>query len=84
MNPNVLILGAAATGLIVNTLAIIAVAWRGGRLLGRMEGTLQQLTDSVNALATEVKDIAASHAEVKERLASLETTRDGDRRKGGR
>ena len=84
MSPNIIILGAAAAGLIVNTLAIIGIAWKGGRLLGHMEGTMKQLTDSVNTLAGEVKDLATASSDLKERVASLESTRDGDRRKGGR
>lgn len=85
MNPNAIILGSAAVGLIVNTLAIIGVAWKGGHLLGSMQGTMQQLTLSVDGLTEEVKHLRDENGELKERVASLESTREGDRRgKGGR
>ena len=46
-NISIVILAAAAVGLIVNTIAVLGVAWKGGHILGRLE-------QSVNTLATEV------------------------------
>ena len=50
MNQGLLILAAATLGLIVNTLAILAVAWRGGRVIGMMTSTLDQLSVEVRTL----------------------------------
>lgn len=44
----VVVLSAAAVGLLVNTLAVLGIAWRGGRVLGKMETSLE-------SIATEVK-----------------------------
>ena len=46
-NISLIILAAAAIGLVVNTLAVLGVAWKGGHILGRLEA-------SVNNLSTEV------------------------------
>lgn len=44
------ILLAAAVGLVVNTLAILAVAWGGGRVLGKLETAVGILSDEVRSL----------------------------------
>ena len=44
------ILSAAALGLIVNTLTVLAVAWKGGRFLGHIETTMGSLATEVTAL----------------------------------
>jgi uncharacterized protein YoxC len=47
---SLVILGAAAVGLIVNTVAILGVALKGGRILGRMETSVEGLTEEVKEL----------------------------------
>ena len=41
------IIVAAALGLIVNTLAVLGVAWAGGRLLGKLEKAVEVLGEEV-------------------------------------
>jgi hypothetical protein len=50
MNPSAIILTAAIAGLLVNTLAVLAVAWRGGRTLGHIDGTLERLSGELSLL----------------------------------
>lgn len=45
-----LLLGAAACGLIVNTMAVLGIAWKGGQLLGRMDQTMDGLSEEVRML----------------------------------
>ena len=66
------ILGAAALGLIVNTLAVLGVAWRGGRFLGHIETTMGSLATEVAALRKSRDDhdhLSHEHAKLLERVA---------------
>ena len=65
------ILGAAALGLIVNTLTVLGVAWTGGRFLGRIETTMGSLATEVAALRTSRDShdhLANEHAKLLERV----------------
>ncbi len=50
MNPSALILGATVLGLVVNTIGIFLLVWRGGRLIGRMEGNQEKFTEELDRL----------------------------------
>lgn len=50
MNVDLVILVAALVGLVVNTLAILTVAWRGGQIIGTMTSTMAQLSQEVHQL----------------------------------
>lgn len=69
-SPN-LVLVAAAVGLLVNTLAILAIAWRGGYHLGRMSSAVETLAREVGLL----REATSAHARSLARLEGLEGTR---------
>jgi len=68
MNATAIIVLASAFGVIVNTIAVLGVAWRGGRLLGHIDGTLERFSAE---LAT-VKDHPQILARITEQLNQLE------------
>jgi DNA-binding helix-hairpin-helix protein with protein kinase domain len=72
MQPNTLILGAAAVGLVVNTLAVLAVAWKGGYLLGQVESTLKELAKDGEVFRVWKDGHAELIARVVQQLDSLE------------
>ena len=72
MNPNALILAAAAIGMVVNTFAILGVAWRGGRLLGHMDGTIDRLSEEVRLLRVTRDEHATLLARAIQQLDDLE------------
>ena len=49
MNPTLVVI-VAAIGLIVNTIAILGVAWKGGHILGRLEQAVSTLASEVGTL----------------------------------
>lgn len=50
MDLQAVVIAAAALGLIVNTLAVLGVAWKGGNLLGRMDSSIGVLSAEVGKL----------------------------------
>lgn len=77
----------AAVGLFVNTLAVLAIAWRGGRILGSLETTMGTLTSEVRDLRTTRDDHMGILSRVVGQLDDLERRvghLEGNVRKGGR
>ena len=70
--PSMLILVAAGIGLVVNTLAILAVSWRGGRVMGSMTGTMAQLSEEVRLLRATRDDHATAIARAVQQLDDIE------------
>jgi hypothetical protein len=68
LNTSLLVVLAAAIGLIVNTITILGVAWRGGQLLGR----LQQVVDTLGTEVTRLRDWRHDHDNVEQRVKYLE------------
>lgn len=54
MTPQSIIIAASVVGLSLNTLAIFGIAWRGGRLLGRLEGNMENITEGLERLSSVV------------------------------
>lgn len=66
------VLAAAALGLIVNTLAVLAIAWRGGRLLGRMDQSMVTLSEEVRLLRVSGAETSSTMARTVAQLDGLE------------
>lgn len=74
-------------GFIVNTLAVLGIAWRGGRILGSLETTMGVLSNEVNALRKTRDDHMGILERVVGQLNDLERRvgrLEGPVRKGGR
>lgn len=67
MNANAVFLAAAAIGLVAQGLAILAIIWRGGQLVGSINVTSSILADEVRLLRTSRDD----HAVLLARLGAL-------------
>lgn len=50
MNPSTVVIAAAGVGLVLNTLAVLGLAWRGGWALGQITTSLQNLANEVRLL----------------------------------
>lgn len=50
MNTSAIILAAATVGMVVNTAAVLGIAWRGGQFLGRLDRTMDVLGAEVGLL----------------------------------
>lgn len=66
------VLAAAAVGLIVNTLVVLGVALKGGRLLGAMETSVTTLSEEVGKLRERRHDDAQMLTRVVVQLDDLE------------
>ena len=75
---------AAAIGLLVNTLAVLGVAWRGGRLLGRMETSLETQTKNTGDLTNELRLSRVASVEQAEILARMVAQVDAIEQRVGR
>jgi hypothetical protein len=62
----------AALGLFVNTFAVLAIAWRGGRILGSLETTMGSLSNEVRDLRTTRDDHMGILSRVVGQLDDLE------------
>lgn len=62
----------ATLGLIVNTLAVLTIAWRGGRILGSLETTMGTLSTEVHTLRETRDDHAGILSRVVGQLDDLE------------
>jgi len=71
-NPSLIILLAAAVGLIVNTMAVLGVAWKGGHVLGRMEESVGRLSEEIHTLREARHDHANVLARVVANLDDIE------------
>lgn len=71
-NLSIIILAAAAVGLIVNTLAVLGVAWKGGHILGKMETSVETLSDEVSKLRERRHDDANLLTRVVAQLDDIE------------
>lgn len=67
MNSNALVIAGAVLALIVNSLAVVGIGWRGGRILGKLETTMGTLTGEVH----ELRKTRDAHTLI---LGNLETT----------
>lgn len=77
----------AALGLFVNTFAVLAIAWRGGRILGSLETTMGTLSTEVHTLRATRDDHAGILSRVVGQLDDLERRvgrLEGPVRRGGR
>lgn len=77
MNASAVFLAAAAIGLVAQALAILAIIWRGGQLVGSINSTSSILTE-------EVKMLRVSRDEHAVLLARLGALLDGVERRVGR
>lgn len=72
MNGTTIVLFATGVGLLVNTLAVLGIAWRGGRILGRLETTMGTLSDEVRILRATRDDHTGILSRVVGQLDDLE------------
>lgn len=68
MSTSLIVILAAAFGLVVNTIAILSVAWRGGHILGR----LQQVVETLGTEVTRLRDWRHDQDNLEQRLIYLE------------
>lgn len=69
MTPSVIILIAASAGLIVNTLAVLGVAWKGGHVLGQMQESLRAFTGDVEQFGRQLGELGVQTIENSETIA---------------
>lgn len=77
MNPIWIILP-SVVGFVINTLAVLGFAWRGGRLLGHIDGTLERFASELANLRDHPQILARVVAQLEaleHRVSSLETQR---------
>ena len=55
-------------GFVLNTFALLGIAWRGGRVLGRIDGTLERFAGDLEM----VKDHPVILARITEQLDNIE------------
>lgn len=72
MQPNGLVIAGAVVALIINSLAVVGIGWRGGRILGRLETTMDTLTKEVHELRATRDDHTGILARVVGQLEDLE------------
>lgn len=91
---SVIVLVAAALGLIVNTLVVLGVAWKGGGLIERLNSAVSFLSNSMKTLSEEVAGLRRTVEEnatiltrtvvqldgLERRTSELEDWRNRDRR----
>jgi hypothetical protein len=68
MTPQSIIIAASVVGLLLNTFAIFGIAWRGGRLLGRLEGSMENLTHEQARLVEVVDELGERFGALFEKL----------------
>lgn len=76
-----------AIGFLVNTFAVLGIAWRGGRILGALETTMSSLSAEVTRLRTTRDDHTGILSRVVGQLDDLERRvgrLEGPVRKGAR
>lgn len=81
-SPSYVILIAAAVGLVVNTIAVLGVSWRGGRLLGHIDGTLERFAGELDGLRDVPQVLARAVTQLENlehRVRRLEDQRDEGR-----
>ena len=83
MNPDLsfLVLAAAAIGLIVNTIAVLGVALKGGRILGRMETSVDILSAEVGMLRERRHEDAQILTRVVTQLTEVERRQETSERR---
>lgn len=77
----------AIVGFILNTLALLGIAWAGGRILGKLETTMGSLSNEVHGLRTTRDEHIGILARVVGQLTALEQRvgyLEGPLRKGAR
>lgn len=67
MEPNGLVIAGAVLALIINSLAVVGIGWRGGRILGNLETTM-------GGLSTEVHELRVTRDAHTRILGQMETT----------
>lgn len=67
MEPNGLVIAGAVAALMFNSLAVVAIGWRGGRILGNLETTM-------GTLSGEVRELRATRDTHTRILGNMETT----------
>lgn len=60
-------------GLLLNVLALLTIAWRGGQLVGSVNGTIQTLSNEVTILRTTRDAHVGLLAQVVEQLDGIES-----------
>jgi hypothetical protein len=71
--PPSLLLAVAIAGLCVHTIAIAAVIWRGGIMVGRVNTTLERLAEEIRGLRTTRDEHIGVLARVVGQLVALES-----------
>lgn len=72
MEPNALVIAGAVVALIINSLAVVGIGWRGGRILGSLETTMGTLSTEVHELRKTRDDHTGILARVVGQLDALE------------
>lgn len=72
MEPNALVIAGAVVALIINSLAVVGIGWRGGRILGHLETTMSTLSEEVHGLRATRDDHTGILARVVGQLDDLE------------
>lgn len=57
MQPSSIILAAACFGLVINSLVVLGIAWRGGHILGRMEGAMDTMASGLERVVKELDEL---------------------------
>lgn len=71
MNPPVIILIAASVGLVLNTIAVLGVAWKGGYVLGQMQSSLHTFSSEMDKALEELSQLGLM---VGQNTANIERT----------
>lgn len=79
-----LVEAAAALGLIVNTIAILGVAWKGGRLIGGMDKSIKDFGEDVGRFTTEISSLSETSKLNAENIARAAVQLDGLERRVAR
>ena len=72
MEPNALVIAGAIVALLINSLAVVGIGWRGGHILGKLETTMGVLSTEVHSLRQTRDDHTGILARVVGQLDDLE------------
>lgn len=77
MNTPVIILIAAAVGLVTNTIAVLGIAWKGGIVLGQMQQSLLSVSGDMGGISEEMGKLGILQMETARTLERTSTRLDG-------
>lgn len=70
MTPQSVIIAGAVVGILLNTFALFAIAWRGGHLLGRLEERMENIVKEQSRVVDQLDEMARHFAELFKDLES--------------